>query len=131
MATYNELIIGIKDKIGEQELYLADLEARVKAGEASENTLKTQKQARGEKCRLLGIIHDLLYSIEYGEEVPASTITDIRRVTKPSEENKGMVVRAGMSVLDVLTAYPNATMNKIQKACDKAGLSIGADMVIS
>ena len=123
-------IDGLKDKIGEHELYLIELENKVKRGEASEATLRTQKQARKEKCRLLGIIHYLLYCMEFGEEIPDSVLEDIERVSKPATENKGIVVEAGMSVLDILTKYPNATMAKIQKACEKSGLSIGPDMII-
>ena len=123
-------IDGLKDKIGEHELYLIELENKVKRGEASEATLRTQKQARKEKCRLLGIIHYLLYCMEFGEEIPDSVLEDIERVSKPTAENKGIVVEAGMSVLDILTKYPNATMAKIQKACEKSGLSIGPDMII-
>ena len=121
---------GLKDKIGEHEVYLTELENKVKCGEASEATLRTQKQARKEKCRLLGIIHDLLYCMEHGSELPSSVLDDIERVSKPAAENKGIVVESGMSVIDVLTKYPNATMAKIQKACEKSGLSIGPDMII-
>ena len=121
---------GLKDKIGEHELYLTELENKVKCGEASEATLRTQKQARKEKCRLLGIIHDLLYCMEHGEELPSSVLDDIERVSRPAAENKGIIVESGMSVIDVLTKYPNATMAKIQKACEKSGLSIGPDMII-
>ena len=123
-------IDGLKDKIGEHELYLIELENKVKRGEASEATLRTQKQARKEKCRLLGIIHYLLYCMEFGEEIPDSVLEDIERVSKPTAENKGIVVEPGMSVLDILTKYPNATMAKIQKSCEKSGLSIGPDMII-
>ena len=123
-------IDGLKDKIGEHELYLIELENKVKRGEASEATLRTQKQARKEKCRLLGIIHYLLYCMEFGEEIPDSVLEDIERGSKPATENKGIVVESGMSVLDILTKYPNATMAKIQKACEKSGLSIGPDMII-
>lgn len=121
---------GLKDKIGEHELYLAELESKVKRGEASEATLRTQKQARKEKCRLLGIIHDLLYCMEHGEALPNSVLDDIEKVAKPATENKGIIIESGMSVIDVLTKYPNATMAKIQKACEKSGLSIGPDMII-
>ena len=121
---------GLKEKIGEHEIYLTELENKVKCGEASEATLRTQKQARKEKCRLLGIIHDLLYCIEHGSELPSSVLDDIERVSKPAAENKGIIVEPGMSVIDVLTKYPNATMAKIQKACEKSGLSIGPDMII-
>ena len=123
-------IDGLKDKLGEHELYLIELENKVKRGEASEATLRTQKQARKEKCRLLGIIHYLLYCMEFGEEIPDSVLEDIERGSKPATENKGIVVESGMSVLDILTKYPNATMAKIQKACEKSGLSIGPDMII-
>lgn len=130
MANYVTLMDALKDKVGEHELYLVDLEGKVKSGEASEATLRTQKQARKEKCRFLGIIHGLLYAMEHGEEVSQDILDDIARVTKPSAESKGMVIEAGMSVVAVLTKYPNATMAKIQKACEKSGLSIGPDMII-
>lgn len=93
----------------------------------SENTQHTQLNMQRNTLKNLHMIRDIL-SGEWTEE-DQKYFTLITTLREEKEYNRAIVHR-GDSVMELLMTNPKLTMEKVQKACSKAGLTIGADGII-
>lgn len=93
----------------------------------SENTQHTQLYVqRTAKKNLLLIKHIL------EDKMDEADIKHFIAITSLSEEKQvaRTVVKAGDNVMQLVMNNPKLNLEKIQKACEKAGLKIGADGII-
>ena len=93
----------------------------------SENTQHTQLNAQRNALKNLHLIRDIL-SDEYTED-DKKYFTLITTLREEKEYNR-TIVHVGDSVMTLILNNPKLNLEKIQKACVKANLTIGADGII-
>lgn len=93
----------------------------------SENTQHTQLNMQRNALRNLYLIRDILSDQCDEDDMKYFTLITTLREEK---EHSRTIVHAGDSVMTLLLNNPRLNLEKIQKACIKANLTIGDDGII-
>lgn len=132
MATIakSEMLTQLSFKIDEQHQIIQALLKGVSytTGEKiSENTVHTQMHTQKSKLKDLMLIKHILEDNMTDDDI--NHFLSMTTLVAERETNKA-VVHEGDSVLDLIMANPKLNMEKIQKACDKAGLKIVNGVIV-
>lgn len=128
--TKSEMLTQLSFKIDEQHQIIQALLKGVSytTGEKiSDNTVHTQMHVQKSKLKDLMLIRHIIEgNMDDGDIKHFLSMTTL---TSERESSKA-IVHAGDNVMSIIMANPKLTLEKIQKACEKAGLTIGDDGII-
>lgn len=128
--TKSEMLTQLSFKIDEQHQIIQALLKGVSytTGEKiSDNTVHTQMHVQKSKLKDLMLIRHIIEgNMDDGDIKHFLSMTTLAS----ERESSKAIVHAGDNVMSIIMANPKLTLEKIQKACEKAGLTIGDDGII-
>lgn len=113
------IAIALRDCAFDHNAYLTELADKVARGEASENTLKTQKQQRNKETNYLRIIANLLEGVE--EE---NTLGALEAMLNRKGGGTPVTLTEGMKLMDLMVERPNLNMKKVNELMTKQGFKL-------
>lgn len=113
------IAIALRDCAFDHNAYLTELADKVARGEASENTLKTQKQQRNKETNYLRIIANLLEGVE--EE---NTLGALEAMLNKKGGGAPVALAEGMKLVDLMIERPNLNMKKVNELMIKQGFKL-------